>query len=324
MNQHFKNSGILVHAFLALFVLGLCFLQPSLFAQSSYTKKVNVIVTDEMNGYPTVIDTILPTQAAAQRFLRLNGYDDAGINRAASASKGQRKISVRTKEILESEYYNVETGKINLDKYFKMPAGATVKETDGIKEVHWVESDNRGNLVTRSATVRVGKRKRLPQNTTTYEMTSPATSIPVNSNTPENMEYLKEMSSVRVNPSINAYPKFTVTVATTDIFDLNTLDNKAAWLPMARGLEVKNFMVSPDYNRGDFFFNFELEEAAADTKLEVFDIVGFPVHSEDLANFSGKYSKTFPDFNLYNRGTYLVLITQESTSRKFTQKVIIR
>lgn len=324
MNQHFKNLSNFSSVFTAIFLITLCLLQSALFAQSSYTKKVNVIVTDEMNGYPTVIDTILPTQAAAQRFLRLNGYDDAGISRATSASKGQRKISVRTKEVLESKYYNVETGEINLDKYFKVPAGATVKEIDGIKEIHWVEADNRGNLVTRSATVRVGERKRLPQNTTTYEMTTPASSIPVNSNTPKNMEYLKEMSNTRVNPSINSYPKFTVTIATTDIFDLNTLDNKAAWLPMARGLEVKNFMVNPDYHKGDFFFNFELEETAPDTKLEVFDIVGFPVYSEDLANFSGKYSKTLPDFNLYKRGTYLVLITQESTSRKFTQKVIIR
>ena len=295
----------------------------SLMAQASYTKKVNVIVTDEMNGILTVIDTILPNQAAAQRFLRLKGYDDAGINRAASASKGQRKISVRTKEILESDIYNVETGEIDLNKYLTIPAGATVKETDGVREIEWTETDANGNISFRTATVNVHKRKRLPQNTTTYEIEVPNEKVKVGSETPESFEYLKEMSNVTENRAIKSYPKFTVTVATVDIFDLNTLDGKADWLSMASGLPVENFMVSPDYNKGEFLFSFDLEEVAEDTKLEIFDVVGLPVYEESLSSLEGSYSKFLPNFNLYKRGTYLVLISQESTKQKFTQKVII-
>lgn len=294
----------------------------SLMAQASYTKKVNVIVTDELNGNVVKIDTLLPSQSAAQRFLRIKGYDDAGINRATSASKGQRKISVRTREILESDYYNVETGEINLDKYLKIPAEATVKETDGIREVEWVETDKNGNMTIRSATVNVHKRQRLPQNTTTYEIDVPNKKVKVGES-PEEFEYLQEMSNVTENRTIKSYPKFTVTVATTDIFDLNTLDEKAAWLQMASGLPVENFLVSPDYNKGEFLFSFDLAEVAEDTKMEIFDVVGLPVYSEDLSELSGSYSKFLPDFNLYKRGTYLVMITQKSTSQKFTQKVII-
>ncbi|MEZ4883818.1 MAG: hypothetical protein R3E32_03690 [Chitinophagales bacterium] len=317
MKKHFYSVCVFV-----IFILSSASFN-SLIAQASYTKKVNVIVTDEMNGISTVIDTLLSSQSAAQQFLRLRGYDDAGINRAASASKGQRKISVRTKEILESEYYNVETGEINLDKYFKIPAGATVKEVDGVREIEWVETDGKGNMTLRSATVNIAESKRLPQNTTTYEVEVPDQQINSSSPTPESFEYLEDMSNVEENRSIKAYPKFTVTVATTDIFDLNTLDEKAAWLQMASGLNVENFMVTPDYHKGEFLFAFDLAEVAEDTKLEIFDIVGFPVYTEDLSNLSGSYSKFLPDFNLYKRGTYLVMISQKSTSQKFTQKVII-
>ena len=319
MKKQFKSLSFY---FFALFICSfLYFHVEDVNAQSSYTKKIKVTVTDEMNGYPTVIDTILPNQAAAQRFLRVNGYDDAGINRAASISKGKRKISVRTKEILESDYYNVETGEVNLDKYFKIPPGATVTETDGIREINWVETDTYGNLTSRSATVRVGKRKRLPEKSTTYETIGPQTSI--RSNTPKNTEYVKEMSSIRINPTINSYPKFTIKIATTDIFDLNTLNGKADWLPMASGLKVENFIVTPDYDAEKFVLSFDLEQAAEDTKLEIFDVVGFPIHSEDLSNFTGTYSEFLPKFNLYSRDTYLVMITQKSTSQKFTQKITI-
>jgi len=304
---------------MAIFLFG--FTPSTVNAQSSYTKKIKVTITDEMNGLPTVIDTILPNQSAANRFLRLNGYDNAGINRASSISKGKRKISVSTKEILESEFYDVQTGEIDLDKYFNMPAGATVKETDGFKEVDWVETDAYGNITARSATVRVGKRKRIPQNTTSYEIVGPTTKT--SSPTTSNTEYLKEMSSVRVNPTINSYPKLTITIATADIFDLNTLDGKADWLQMASGLKVENFRVSPDYDTEKFLLSFDLEQVAEDTKLEIFDVVGLPIHSEDLSNFSGTYSEFLPNFNLYKKDTYLVMITQKSTSQKFTQKIII-
>ncbi|MGB0932062.1 MAG: hypothetical protein ACPGVB_14860 [Chitinophagales bacterium] len=317
--QHFNFLSLI-----SVFCLLFCFAASnSLMAQASYSKKVNVIVTDEMNGISTVIDTLLPSQSAAQRFLRIKGYDSTGINRAANASKGQRKISVRTREILESDYYNIETGEINLDKYLKIPAEATVKETDGIREVEWVETDNNGNITIRSATVNVHKRQRLPQNTTTYEIAVPDERVRVGESTPEKFEYLKDMSNVTENRTIKSYPKFTVTVATTDIFDLNTLDGKADWLQMARGLPVEKFIVSPDYNKGKFLFRFDLAEVAEDTKMEIFDVVGLPVYSEDLSDLTGSYSKFLPDFNLYKRGTYLVMITQKSTSQKFTQKVII-
>ncbi len=319
MKKHISFLSLFFFTSLLLSAASFNFLQ----AQSSHTKKVNVIITDEMNGIETVIDTILPTQSAAQRFLQIKGYDDAGINRATSASKGQRKISVRTKEILESDLYNVETGKINLDKYLKIPAGAKVKETDGVREIEWVETDANGTMTLRNATVNVHKRQRLPQNTTIYEIEVPEKQIDADSPTPESFEYLKEMSNVEENRSIKSYPKFTVTIATTDIFDLNTLDEKESWLQMASGLPVENFMVSPDYNKGEFLFSFDLEEVAEDTKLEIFDVVGLPVYSEDLSELTGSYSKFLPDFDLYKRGTYLVMITQKSTSQKFTQKVII-
>lgn len=83
-------------------------------------------------------------------------------------------------------------------------------------------------------------------------------------------------------------------------------------------LEMGSFTVGPVPSRGSFKLNFDLPQRG-ETQIKVLDANGTKVFSEDLGDFTGKYSTDF-DISGFAKGVYFLQITQDE--KAFTKKII--
>lgn len=113
-------------------------------------------------------------------------------------------------------------------------------------------------------------------------------------------------------------PNVSVTIDELDMFDHSTLQRKYPQLLNAEPIAITKFAAAPDFAQGYFRFSFTLPDET-EYKLEIFDVVGTPIHSQSVMGLL--YNQLIPAFHVYKKGTYLLLITQDN--KKFTRKINI-
>lgn len=118
----------------------------------------------------------------------------------------------------------------------------------------------------------------------------------------------------------NQLPKLQVAVADLDMFDNSTLNSRNPAALNYGPLTISEFLVKPDFQQGYYQFSFNLppdKNSEYSTKIEIYDAVGYLVYTESFTESS--YKKYLPEFHLYKKGTFLVLITHDS--KKYSQKI---
>lgn len=294
--------------------------------------KIRLLITDVNDGRVTTIDTILPSGANVDLALQKMGYDQSSIAKASAG--GKRQITIATEEMIEmpSQFnregmpFNTTEGTVTLDispkvtdesqlkieDIVKIPPGATVEDMpDGGKRILTTEKDAFGNTYTKQTIVRMGKREQVSDGGYTSNWVQmDGKSIPPAT------ESLRWDSQTYLNSS-SEYPNVQVTIADCDMFDMSTLNSRDKSLINAEPLKVTGFMVRPDFKEGFFRFTLTLPPGEG-AEMVIYDVVGAQLHTEVV---SGTYSKLIPEFNLYRKGTFLVLLKQPG--KKFTQKLVL-
>lgn len=304
----------------------------SSFLAAQQANKMRLLITDTGDNGVATIDTILPAGTDVDIVLKKLGYDQSSIAKASAG--GKRQISIATEEILEmpSKFsregmpFNSTEGTVTLDLSPKVtdtnqlkiedivtiPPGATVEDLpDGGKRILTTEKDAFGNTYTKQTIVRMGKRESVADGGYTNNWVQ-MDGKPI----PPAAESLRWDTQSYLNSS-GAYPNVQVTIADCDMFDLSTLNSRDKTLINAEPLAVSGFMVKPDFKEGYFRFTFNLPTAEA-AEMYVYDVIGAELYRETV---SGAYSKLIPEFNLYRKGTFLVLLRQGN--KKFTQKLVL-
>ncbi|HRI26597.1 MAG TPA: hypothetical protein PK239_05850 [Chitinophagales bacterium] len=313
-------------------LLALFFALTALRAQQTNT--IRLLITDTENAKMVTIDTLLPAGANVDAVLAALGYDQNSIARANAGSK--RQITIATEEIVEipSKISRPEGSpfasnpnmvkldntptitanqQLKIEDIVKIPEGAVVEDMpDGSKRILTQEKDEFGNTYTKQTTVRMGSREGVADEggyTGSWVNMDGKTIPPAN----EPLNWTTESFS----HSGSSYPSVQITLADCDMFDMSTLNSRDKSLINAEPLAVKGFMVKPDFKEGYLRFTFTLPNETP-TQLIVYDVVGAKLHDEVV---SGTYNKLIPEFNLYRKGTFLVLLKQDG--KKFTHRLSI-
>lgn len=319
--------------------------------------KTRLIITDELDGVVhNKIDYVVVPPETTDEVLKRFGYDDASISKAQSSKN--RRISISMEEladapspsnampssmfgdkatVIEGSNATVSTSKktrvidapksteLKLEDLVTIPKGAKVEDMpDGSKRITTYKTDKHGNrAVDKTITVR---RKSSDNNQVAEQETewteiehSPAptlskSTVLIPANAPRNT-YTETYDGTNLD-----MPNVSVKTDDLDGFDNSTLVQKDASLLNAPTLKVDKYQFSPNFKEGFFKLSFDAE-ANKEIKISLFDVVGSPVYTEILSEFSGSYAKLIPDFSVYRKGTFLLLITQNGA--KFTRKIEI-
>lgn len=298
------------YGILTIIVICCGFLSPSASAQT--ITHYQVIITDDNGGQVTKIDTLIPASMSVDALVRSLGYDQASIENSPDTKSG-RKVAVNTKEIVDLPAFAKKGRELDVGYFFDIPEDAVIEDIPGGKKITTTTIDEFGNVQTKESIVRRGEREYFDgqKEATWHEVDA----LPIGS--PGTKTTTKETYRA---PGRDGMPDAKITIATADPFDNSTINSRDHSLINAAPLEVNDFLVRPDYDEGYFKFTFNVVEPG-DTKLRVFDVIGVEVYTETLTDFDGKYNKRIPYFNIYRKGPFIILLTQEG--KKFLQKVII-
>ena len=330
----------------------------ALYANSTNAQtKTRLIITDELDGVVhNKIDYVVVPPETTDEVLKRFGYDDASISKAQSNKN--RRISISMEEladapspsntmpssmfgdkatVIEGSNATVSTSKktrvidapksteLKLEDLVTIPKGAKVEDMpDGSKRITTYKTDTHGNrVVDKTITVR----RKSNDNHSVAEQETEWTEIE-HSPAPT---LSKSTVLIPANASRNTYtetydgtnldmPNVSIKTDDLDGFDNSTLVQKDASLLNAPALKVDKYQFSPNFKEGFFKLSFDAE-ANKEVKISLFDVVGAQVYTETLSEFSGSYAKLIPDFSVYRKGTFLLLITQNGA--KFTRKIEI-
>lgn len=339
--------------YLAFTLACCCTLAVTAFAQT----KTRLLITDEFDGVvQNKVDyMVVPPETTEAVLLRL-GYDDASISKAQSNKN--RRISISMEEISDAAVGSssarpasifgnkatvidgnqasvqetsrtrtrvVEAPKANdllLEDFVNIPKGATVEDMpDGSKRITTYRTNKKGEKEVDKVTT-VKRVKNGDEHTTEWEENqssgTPTLSeshivIPANTN---RSKYTETYDGSQLN-----LPDVVVTTDEPDMFDNSVLMKKKPALLNAPSLALKEYAFGPDLKNGFFKLSFGTENASKPTEIYLLDVVGALVYTETISDFSGNYSKLIPDFSVYKKGTFLLLITQDGA--KFTRRIEI-
>lgn len=350
-----KKHKINFLALSAYTILCLITLSTELLAQSE--KKNRLIISDEIGGFVTKIDTLLPAGSDPEKVLLQLGYDSESIAKSYSGNKA-RKITVQTEEIITSAPVRTTTqlppqirdlgttskstliqkpttDHFDLDKMLNLPPGALVEETPEGKKITYTTTDDRGNISTEEILINTFKHSsnapkqwQTPEETNTTKPKKQPIRIENGIATPivppqEQTNLVRTETFTHSNNS-GSQPDVKVTLSPLDMFDHSTLNNKNPNLLNAQTLHITNFSVKPDFEQGYLRFSFKNADAAANaisqTQIAIYDVLGYPIFSEMTGDI--EYNKLITDFHLYKRGSFLILITLDN--KKFTQRLTLQ
>ncbi len=294
--------------------------------QAQYVSKVRLLITDSADGKIATIDTLLDAKTNITQVLEKLGYDDATLSKAQTSSR--REITIATEEIVEltgqttstsnldrkSRIDNTNSQSMDINNYLAIPPGAKVETLpDGSKRYITTKKDANGTYteektITKGTSEKVADRSGMTSGWVQMEKGKP---LPPTVNEP--LKWRGDSYEHRVDP-LNVI-KLNIIIADCDMFDASTLNKKDASLLNKKVINITDFSIKPDFEEEHYLFSFSLPSSET-AKIEIFDIVGTPTYEE---NFSGNYKKFVKGFDLYKKGTFLILVQQGD--KKFTQKV---
>jgi len=296
--------------------------------------KIRLVITDSNKNGVATIDTILKAGTDIDMVLKSLGYDQKSI--ANEGVDGKRQVTIATEEIMEDpavwkdregKTFGATEKTVTLDispsishentlkpeDFVKIPEGAVVEELpDGTKRFTTTETDANGKTYTKRTTISPAKKERIADEGgyTNSWVNMEGQPIPPLA---ESLSWETETYS----QSTGTYPTVQITLAECDMFDMSTLNSRDKSILNYEQLPVEKFSVKPDYKEGYFRFSFSVPNAEP-ADFVIYDVVGSLLYSE---NVTGNYSKFIPDFNLYRKGTFLILIKQ--AGKKFTHRLTI-
>lgn len=289
--------------------------------------QTTLTITDSQNGKATIIDTTFigdDIDAVLQKM----GYDEASLQKSKQTNI-KRTVSIDVKQQVTQKNSTITTAKPNemndqkILQITKSAPNATIETLpDGSKKITTTTTQN-GNVKVEEKIIKINT-KTSPEYTpldkkakTEIQIQPPTFSPPAN--TPKNEKnYVFEQKTTDLQ---HPQPTVNITIASPDMFDASTINQKDPDLLNAKTLEIKDFMITPNYEQGYYSFKFKLPQPPQNTWLRLYDIVGTEIYAEYFQNASGNFEQMLPDFNLYKKGTFLVLITQEN--KKYLQKIIL-
>lgn len=311
-------------------ILKICFLSfifaifffNSKFVVAQNDNKLHIVITDEDANNYVRLDTVIPLQTNVNEFLVKKGYDiQKNFVNGINELKLGRKINIFT-EVVKADFTIKPKPKLNDNSAVadNLPADAVTEELpDGSKRITYKKKDANGNLITETIEMKkpaskvvLGKEDNSPKVATSMAAMQKLLKTPVN----KDREQFYDISF-----SNNKVPSIHVSIVGFDFFDSNTVNNIDPDLLNAKRLNITDFTVQLSFVEGNYRFKFNLAERG-DTWFNVYDVVGLPVYTEFLYDYEGSYDKLLKPFNIFSKGTFLVVITQPG--KKFTQKLIIQ
>ena len=297
-------------------------------------------VVEKVNGVErNRVEVVVAPPETVDEVLKKYGYDDESI--AKLPSDANRHISITTEELeptppgatlrtegrtetiggptvagsTRTRTVTRESGRsMELKDLVDIPPGAKVEQlSDGSQRVITYNADG---SVAKTATVRVHQAEQPPTADQWFEepISIPASTVVLSADS--------QGHNSQVTYSANGnFPILTVTTAAPDPFDYATLKTKAKDLETAPVLSVSDLKVQPDYESEQLRYSFTAP-AGKSLTFTIYDVVGATVFTDTVADFSGSYSRTLPEFNLYKRGNYLLLVSQDGSY--YTQTLTLK
>jgi hypothetical protein len=317
-----------------VFFLALLFACTTALAQT----KTRLVIKDQTDGVLTnqVDYTIVPPETLDEVLQRF-GYDETSLSQMRA--KGNRNITISTEELLDS--YNKQgqsitetVGKrsrsitipkgrdVRVEDLVKIPPGAKVEDMpDGSKRITTYKTDSKGNrTVEKTVTVR---RQSNPAESDweaiPYQETAP---VPSSSTLLIPADAPRHVRTEVYRQDDLSMPDVSVRYEPVDEYDQSTLSKKDLTLERATWLKLENLSFKPDFQAGKFVLAFQQNlPKEGELKITCYDILGTKQFEETVVGFSGKYEQSIASFSAYQKGVFLLLITQNG--QKFTQKITI-
>ncbi len=297
-------------------------------------------------------EEILPQKITAAPTKKIGTYPAAAPTAppAAGSYKAQTTAAGWADDIIN------QNGDFDLNAILaKLPAGAVVEDTPDGKKITTVTTNANGEIETKELIIKT-TRQTVSQNGNAFPTwsgnnaqnnnkkplvidSSPVAPLAETTQTATADNYTKAAATPPPPPpsgnnSTATYsaqnfgkydnaaqlPPLQVAAADLDMFDNSTLAAQNPAILNYQPLSISDFSVQPDFLQGYYLFNFQLppdKPADRSTTLKIYDAVGYLVYTESFMD--SKYKKYIPEFHLYKKGTFLVLITADN--KKYTRKI---